>query len=242
MPWGLDQIPGLSADWLVRGRREGLSSEMARVLGVPDQTDWHHARTGNCGAKIAALLIAVWRNVVSSESHCCKAQKLQTERVSLRRLECPTSIAATFLRGSTLAAANVRPVGACRRSIGANLTVAAWAGRWARAAFPADGGRATDCCAALSFQPSAMGAIGDQVYWDSLAPENDPKMGASPAAERIAGKFDRSALVLGSDNETVRTTRRSWSCACTPRSSDASGCPRRTSARKSGISGSPTSR
>ena len=61
MPWGLDQIPGLSADWLVRGRPEGLSSEMARVLGVPDQTDWHHARTGNCGAKIAALLIAVWR-------------------------------------------------------------------------------------------------------------------------------------------------------------------------------------
>src|SRR5262245_62393738 len=28
-------------------------------------------------------------------------------------------------------------------------------------------------------------------------------MGASPAGERIAGKFDRSALVLGSDNETV---------------------------------------
>src|SRR5262249_35053779 len=56
---------------------------------------------------------------------------------------------------------------------------------------------------ALSFQPSAMVAIGDQVYWDLLAPENAPKMGASPAAERIAGKFDRSALVLGSDNETV---------------------------------------
>src|SRR5262249_27363442 len=46
-------------------------------------------------------------------------------------------------------------------------------------------------------------AIGDQVYWDLLAPENGPKMGASPAAERIAGTFDRSALVLGSDNETV---------------------------------------
>src|SRR5260370_291231 len=28
-------------------------------------------------------------------------------------------------------------------------------------------------------------------------------MGASPTGERIAGKFDRSALVLGSDNETV---------------------------------------
>jgi hypothetical protein len=56
---------------------------------------------------------------------------------------------------------------------------------------------------ALSFQPAAMVAIGDQVYWDLLAPENGPKMGASLAAERIAGKFDRSALVLGSDNETV---------------------------------------
>jgi hypothetical protein len=56
---------------------------------------------------------------------------------------------------------------------------------------------------ALSFAPSAMVAIGDQVYWDLLAPENGPKMGASPAGERIAGKFDRSALVFGSDNETV---------------------------------------
>jgi hypothetical protein len=35
----LGQIPGLSADWLLRGRPEGLSYEMARVLGVPDQTD-----------------------------------------------------------------------------------------------------------------------------------------------------------------------------------------------------------
>src|SRR5262249_48665271 len=51
--------------------------------------------------------------------------------------------------------------------------------------------------------PSAMVAIGDQVYWDLLAPENGPKMGASPAGERIAGKFDRLALVLASDNETV---------------------------------------
>jgi hypothetical protein len=63
---------------------------------------------------------------------------------------------------------------------------------------------ATDCCGrALSFQPSAMVAIDDQVYWDLLAPESGPKLGASPAAERIAGKFDRSALVLGSDSETV---------------------------------------
>jgi hypothetical protein len=55
----------------------------------------------------------------------------------------------------------------------------------------------------LSFKPDALVAIGDQVYWDLLAPQNAPNSGASPVAERIAGKFDRSALVLGSDNETV---------------------------------------
>ena len=35
----LEQIPGLSADWLLKGRPEGLSYEMARVLGAPDRTD-----------------------------------------------------------------------------------------------------------------------------------------------------------------------------------------------------------
>ena len=35
----LEQIPGLPADWLLRGRLEGLSYEMARVLGAPDRTD-----------------------------------------------------------------------------------------------------------------------------------------------------------------------------------------------------------
>src|SRR6266849_536083 len=56
---------------------------------------------------------------------------------------------------------------------------------------------------ALSFDPAALVAIGDQVYWDLLAPQNSRNMGASPQAEKLAGKFDRSALVLGSDNETV---------------------------------------
>jgi hypothetical protein len=56
---------------------------------------------------------------------------------------------------------------------------------------------------ALSFEPAALVAIGDQVYWDLLAPQNAPTSGASPQAERLAGKFDRAALVLGSDNETV---------------------------------------
>src|SRR5262249_46269674 len=47
----------------------------------------------------------------------------------------------------------------------------------------------------LSFGPDALVAIGDQVYWDLLAPQNSRNMGASPLAEKLAGKFDRSALV-----------------------------------------------
>src|SRR5258708_31188283 len=55
----------------------------------------------------------------------------------------------------------------------------------------------------LSFAPAALVAIGDQVYWDLLAPRGSRGLGASARAEQLAGKFDRSALVLGSDNETV---------------------------------------
>jgi hypothetical protein len=56
----------------------------------------------------------------------------------------------------------------------------------------------------LSFKPDALIANGDQVYWDLLAPRRAHiGGGASPTGERIAGKFDRSALVLGTDNETV---------------------------------------
>ena len=55
----------------------------------------------------------------------------------------------------------------------------------------------------LSFKPAALVAIGDQVYWDLLAPQNSRNMGASAQAEKLAGKFDRSALVRGGDNETV---------------------------------------
>src|SRR5258708_10451953 len=55
----------------------------------------------------------------------------------------------------------------------------------------------------LSFKPAALVAIGDQVYWDLLAPRGSRGLGASARAEQLAGKFDRSALVLGSDNETV---------------------------------------
>jgi hypothetical protein len=56
----------------------------------------------------------------------------------------------------------------------------------------------------LAFEPAAMVAIGDQVYWDLLSPAaSHIRGGASPTGVKIAGTFDRSALVLGSDNETV---------------------------------------
>ena len=56
---------------------------------------------------------------------------------------------------------------------------------------------------ALSFEPQAVVANGDHVYWDLLAPTGSLTLGASPDAERIAGRFDRSALVFGHTNETV---------------------------------------
>ena len=56
---------------------------------------------------------------------------------------------------------------------------------------------------ALSFAPQAVIANGDHVYWDLLAPVNARILGASPEAVKLAGTFDRSAIVLGSDNETV---------------------------------------
>jgi hypothetical protein len=55
----------------------------------------------------------------------------------------------------------------------------------------------------LSFQPDAVVANGDHVYWDLLAPVNGRLLGASPEAVQYAGTFDRSAIVLGSDNEAV---------------------------------------
>lgn len=55
----------------------------------------------------------------------------------------------------------------------------------------------------LSFQPDAMIANGDHLYWDLLAPVGSRLLGASPEAVQAAGTFDRSATVLGSDNETV---------------------------------------
>src|SRR4030095_10218028 len=46
---------------------------------------------------------------------------------------------------------------------------------------------------------------GDQVYWDLLAPVGARLLGMSPDAVKLAGTFDRSAVVLGTNNQTERT-------------------------------------
>ena len=56
---------------------------------------------------------------------------------------------------------------------------------------------------ALSFQPQAVVANGDHVYWDLRSPLTSKLYGASEEAEKIAGRFDRANVVLGGDNETV---------------------------------------
>ncbi len=56
---------------------------------------------------------------------------------------------------------------------------------------------------ALSFGPQAAVANGDHVYWDLLSPLLAKRYGASPLAEKIAGRFERAGVVLGGDNESV---------------------------------------
>jgi hypothetical protein len=55
---------------------------------------------------------------------------------------------------------------------------------------------------ALSFQPDAVIANGDHVYWD-LRRKIASRMAATPAAIAYAGEFDRRMPVLGSPNERV---------------------------------------
>lgn len=55
----------------------------------------------------------------------------------------------------------------------------------------------------LAFQPDAVVANGDHVYWDLLSPRTSRISGASPRGEKIAGKFDRAGVVLGGNNEAV---------------------------------------
>ncbi len=56
---------------------------------------------------------------------------------------------------------------------------------------------------ALSFQPDALVANGDHIYWDLLAPKGGPMLGGSAAAIAYAGRFDRAAPLLGGPNEQV---------------------------------------
>jgi hypothetical protein len=56
---------------------------------------------------------------------------------------------------------------------------------------------------ALSFAPDAVVANGDHVYWDQLSPTGGAGFGATAEARRVAGSFDRSALIFGDTNEVV---------------------------------------
>jgi len=58
---------------------------------------------------------------------------------------------------------------------------------------------------ALRFAPDVVVANGDHVYWDLRASISAVILGQSPTARRIAGVFDRSQPVLGTDNESVLT-------------------------------------
>jgi phosphodiesterase/alkaline phosphatase D-like protein len=55
---------------------------------------------------------------------------------------------------------------------------------------------------ALSFEPDAMVANGDHVYWD-LKTRAARELGASPRALAYAGAFDRTAPIIGTHNEAV---------------------------------------
>jgi hypothetical protein len=55
---------------------------------------------------------------------------------------------------------------------------------------------------ALSFQPDAAVANGDHIYWDQLSPFAGRYN--TPEAEALAGgRFDRSGIVIGGDNESI---------------------------------------
>lgn len=53
----------------------------------------------------------------------------------------------------------------------------------------------------LSYQPDAMIAIGDHVYWDLLSPVGRVNLGGSDPLRALVGEFNRSAPVLGTTNE-----------------------------------------
>jgi hypothetical protein len=53
----------------------------------------------------------------------------------------------------------------------------------------------------LSYKPDAIIAIGDHVYWDLLSPVGRQNFGGSEALRSLIGEFNRSAPVLGTNNE-----------------------------------------
>jgi len=69
----------------------------------------------------------------------------------------------------------------------------------------------------LRQRPDAVVAIGDHVYWDLRSPKASLHLGASPAARKVVGDFERSAPVLGTDNE------RKLKLAVTPQIADLYG-------------------
>ena len=56
---------------------------------------------------------------------------------------------------------------------------------------------------AMSFAPDVVVANGDHVYWDLTLGLSAQLLGGSPLAQEIAGTFDRSVPVLGTENEGV---------------------------------------
>lgn len=55
---------------------------------------------------------------------------------------------------------------------------------------------------ALSFAPDAAVANGDHIYWDQFSP-NAGRYNTPQAVALAGGRFDRSDVVVGSDNETI---------------------------------------
>ena len=53
----------------------------------------------------------------------------------------------------------------------------------------------------LSYNPDAMIAIGDHVYWDLRSPVGSVMLGNAPEARSLVGSFTRNMPVLGTDNE-----------------------------------------
>jgi hypothetical protein len=56
----------------------------------------------------------------------------------------------------------------------------------------------------LSFKPDALVANGDHIYWDQRV-KKAPRLGMAPEAIELAGRFDRTQAIYGTQNEEVLT-------------------------------------